>query len=65
MRFEEILPAFRDGKKITNEHIKKCGYQYIYYRDGTIFENKGGYWHLTYKEIIEIDNSWEIIEENN
>ena len=63
MKFEEILPAFRDGKKITNEHIKKCGFQYIYYRDGTIFENNGGYWHLTDKEIVEIDDSWEIITE--
>ena len=63
MKFEEILPAFRDGKKITNEHIKRCGYQYIYYRDGTIFENNGGYWHLTDKEIAEIDDSWEIVKE--
>ncbi len=63
MKFEEILPAFRDGKKITNEHIKRCGYQYIYYRDGTIFENNGGYWHLTDKEIVEIDDSWEIVKE--
>ena len=63
MKFEEILPAFRDGKKITNEHIKKCGFKYIYYRDGTIFENNGGYWHLTDKEIVEIDDSWEIIIE--
>ena len=63
MKFEEILPALRKGKKITNEHIKKCGYQYIYYQDGTIFENNGGYRHLTDKEIVEIDNSWEIVDE--
>lgn len=63
MKFEEILPALRDGKKITNEHIKKCGFQYIYYRDGTIFENYGGYRHLTDKEIVEIDDSWEIVNE--
>ena len=62
MRFEEILPAFRDGKKITNEHIKKCGFQYIYYRDGTIFENNGGYRHLTDGDIVEIDD-WEIVTE--
>ena len=63
MKFEEIIPALREGKKITNEHIKKCGYQYIYYQDGTIFENNGGYRHLTDKEIVEIDNSWEIVKE--
>ena len=63
MKFEEILPDLRSGKKITNEHIKKCGYQYIYYRDRTIFENNGGYWHLTDKEIVEIDDSWEIVKE--
>ena len=62
MKFEEVLPALREGKKITNEHIKKCGYQYIYYRDRTIFENNGGYWHLTDEDIVEIDD-WEIIKE--
>lgn len=62
MRFEEVLPALREGKKITNEHIKRCGYQYIYYRDWTIFENNGGYWHLTDGDIVEIDD-WEIVEE--
>ena len=62
MRFEEVLPALREDKKITNEHIKKCGYQYIYYRDRTIFEKNGGYWHLTDEDIVEIDD-WEIVKE--
>lgn len=62
MKFEEILPALREGKKITSEHLKKCGYQYIYYRDKTMFENKGGYWHLTNCELVESDD-WEIIKE--
>ena len=62
MKFEEVLPTLRDGKKITNERIKKCGYQYIYYRDRTIFENIGGYWHLTDEDIVEIDD-WEIVKE--
>ena len=62
MKFEEVLPALREGKKITNEHIKKCGYQYIYYRDRTIFEKNGGYWHLTDEDIVEIDD-WEIVKE--
>lgn len=62
MKFEEVLPALREGKKITNEHIKRCGYQYIYYRDWTIFENNGGYWHLTDGDIVEIDD-WEIVKE--
>lgn len=62
MKFEEVLPALREGKKITSEHLKKCGYQYIYYRDKTMFENKGGYWHLTNCELVESDD-WEIVKE--
>lgn len=62
MKFEEILPALRAGKKITNLIIKLSGYKYIYYKDGTIFEDKGGYWHLASSEIVEQDN-WEIVKE--
>lgn len=62
MKFEEVLPALREGKKITCSIIKNSGYQYIYYNDGTIFNNEGGYWHLTGKKIVEIDD-WEIVKE--
>lgn len=62
MKFEKILPALREGKKITNRIIKLRGYKYIYYKDGTIFEDKGGYWHLANSEIVEQDN-WEIVKE--
>ena len=35
MKFEEVLPALREGKKITNSTIKNNGYEYIYYFDKT------------------------------
>lgn len=64
MKFEEVLPALREGRKITNRIIRLSGYKYIYYKDGTIWDDKGGYWHLASAEIIENDN-WEIVEEKN
>lgn len=63
MKFEGVISALRDGKKLTNSIIKNSGYKYIYYKGGTIFNNKGGYRHLTDKEIVEIDDSWEIVKE--
>lgn len=63
MKFEEVLPALREGKKITCSIIKNRGYHYIYYFDGTIFcDSGGGCLYLTDKAIIEIDD-WEIVEE--
>lgn len=62
MKFEEVLPALRARKKITSEYLRKCGYQYIYYQEKTVFDNKGGYWHLTNCEIVERDD-WEIVKE--
>lgn len=62
MKFEEVLPALREGRKITNRIIRLSGYKYIYYKDGAIFEDKGGYWHLSSGEIIDNGN-WEIIKE--
>lgn len=63
MKFEEVLPALREGKKITNSTIKNSGYQYIYYFGKTIFcGGTGGYWHLTDREIVDSDD-WEVIKE--
>lgn len=62
MRFEEVLPALREGKKITNSSIKNIGYQYIYYEDGTIFNSEDDRWHIIYKKIVESDD-WEIVNE--
>ena len=62
MKFEEVLPALREGKKITNSIIKNWGRKYIYYKGGTIFSDKGGFWHITYIELVENDD-WEIVEE--
>lgn len=62
MRFEEVLPALREGEKITNSVIKDNGYQYIHYLDEIIFNDKGGTYHLTDKDIIE-PGDWEIVGE--
>ena len=63
MKFEEVLPALREGKKITCSIIKNSGCHYIYYFDGTIFcGSGGGCLYLTDKAIIEIDD-WEIVKE--
>ena len=64
MKFEELLPYLRMGRKITNSAIKNSGYQYIYYKSksGTIFDDKGGFYHLTFREIVDSDD-WEIVKE--
>ena len=63
MKFEEVLSALREGKKITNSTIKNNGYKYIYYKEGIIFDDKGGfYWQLSDREIVN-DDDWEIVEE--
>lgn len=62
MKFEEVLPALREGKKITNRAIKLSGYEYIYYKDGAVFDDKGRYSFLASAEIVN-DDDWEIVEE--
>lgn len=62
MKFEEVLPALREGRKITNRIIRLSGYEYIYYKDGAVFDDKGRYSFLASAEIVENDN-WEIVEE--
>lgn len=63
MKFEEVLPALREGKKITNSIIKNRGFEYLYYFNKTIFcGGGGGYWTLTDREIVDRDD-WEIVKE--
>lgn len=62
MKFEEVLPALREGKKITCSIIKNSGDQYIYYKDGSVFNSKDDYWYITFKGVIDSDD-WEIVEE--
>lgn len=63
MRFEEVLLALREGKKITNSIIKNRGYEYLYYFGKTIFcGGGGGYWTLSDREIVDRDD-WEIVKE--
>lgn len=62
MKFEEVLPALREGKKITNSVIKNSGYKYIYYKDGAVFDDKGRYSFLASAEIVDNDD-WKIVKE--
>ena len=62
MKFEEVLPALREGKNITNALIKNNGYEYVFYRDGIIFNDEGDHCLLTDEELVESDD-WEIVEE--
>ena len=65
MKFEEVLPFLRNGKKITNTTIKNDGYKYIYYKKGIICDNTGcSYWQLSDREIVN-DDDWEIVKEPN
>ena len=62
MKFEEVLPALREGKNITNAWIKNRGYEYVFYRDGSILNDEGDRCLLTDEELVESDD-WEIVEE--
>lgn len=66
MKFEAILPALREGKKITSKSLRDCGYLYIYYTDKSIFADSGEFVHLPDGvldvQIVEGDD-WEIFDE--
>lgn len=61
MKFEDVLPALREGKKITGSKNIKTN-KYIYYKDGFIFDNEDGHMLLTIYDVVERDD-WEIVEE--
>lgn len=66
MKFEEVLSAFREGKKITSKQLRDYGYLYIYYDNKSIFSDSGEFVHLPDGlldvQIVEGDD-WEIFDE--
>lgn len=62
MKFEEVLPALREGKKIRRKKWdKSCYYRMIYQNDNNIIVNN-------YGEVVDVwddifINDWEIVEE--
>lgn len=60
MKFEEILPALRAGKKVMSYSID-CEYIYYSSEDGELYTDKGCKITLT-SYIIKLDD-WEIVKE--
>ena len=59
MKFEEVLPALRDGRKIRRRVWLDA--DYIYIRDGSIVDNDGDFFEIDFS--ITLNDDWEIIEE--
>ena len=59
MKFEEVLPALRNGKKIRRRVWLDA--DYIYVRDGSIVDNDGYSFEIDLS--ITLNDDWEIIEE--
>lgn len=60
MKFEEVLPAFKNGKKIRRKAWYK---KYFIYREGLfVYKEDGGYYHFMNCDQLLCDD-WEIIEE--
>ena len=64
MKFEEVLPALREGKKVTSTLINGINCEYMYYspEDGEFYTEKGSRVYLFSNEFMTI-NDWEIVEE--
>lgn len=59
MKFEEVLPALRNGKK-----IRRTGWldaDYIYIRNGSIVDNDGDSFEIDLS--ITLNDDWEIVDE--
>lgn len=61
MKFEEILPALRAGKKVMSYSID-CEYIYYSPEDGELYTDKGCKITLLTSYVIKLDN-WEIFKE--
>lgn len=61
MKFEEILPALRAGKKVMSYNID-CEYIYYSPEDGELYTDKGCKITLLTSYVIKLDD-WEIVKE--
>ena len=64
MKFEEVIPALREGKKVTSTLVDGVNCKYMYYspEDGKFYTDKGSQMYLFSDEFMKIDD-WEIIKE--
>ena len=64
MKFEEVLPVLREGKKVTSTLVDGVNCKYMYYspEDGEFYTEKGHKMYLFPNEFMTIDD-WEIVEE--
>ena len=64
MKFEEVLPALRAGKKVTSTLVDGINCKYMYYspEDGKFYTDKGSQMYLFSDEFMKIDD-WEIFKE--
>ena len=64
MKFEEILPALREGKKVTSSLVDGINCKYMYYspEDAEFYTEKGSHVYLFSNEFMTVDD-WEIIKE--
>lgn len=60
MKFEEVLPAFREGKKIRRSLWPKD--EYIYGENGNVFDERGDIFDLIL--VIILCDDWEVVEES-
>lgn len=61
MKFEEILPALRAGKKVMSYRID-CEYIYYSPEDGELYTDEGCKLTLLTSYVIKLDD-WEIVKE--
>lgn len=60
MKFEEVFPAFKEGKKIRRKvWFEK---QFIYREGLSVYREDGGYYHVMSCDQL-LRDDWEIIEE--
>lgn len=62
MRFEEVLPALREGKKIRKRYW--CKDNYVYINSNGEFETQSGkHFFISLDRLSDLeDNRWEIID---
>ena len=64
MKFEEVLPAFREGKKIRRKDIvweNYFGFLFISDTENEIFSDSVGYYYEITKSDLNADD-WEVVK---